>query len=96
MITNKNILIREINFLLLLKNVMIYFDCKITGEVSLTIFQCIFLKKFFVLMTKLYPSVINGNPAVIDGNPAVIDGNNLIINTNNLIINTNNLIVNTN
>ena len=65
---------------------MIYFDCKIAGEVSLTIFQFGFSKKFFALIPKQQFSVVEEDSSVIEGTfsifeetPSVVEGTSSII-----------------
>ncbi len=60
---------------------MIYFDCKITGEVSLTIFQYVFFKKFFYLIInghssdveEVYP-VIEETSSIFKETPSIVEG----------------------
>jgi hypothetical protein len=58
---------------------MIYFDCKIAGEVSLTIFRFVFSKKFFALIPKQHFSVVEENASVIEENASVIEGTYSVI-----------------
>jgi len=60
---------------------MIYFDGKITGEVTFTIFQYVFLKKFFDIMPKMHISINNANASVVKANASVVKANNLIVET---------------
>ena len=46
------------------------------GEVSLTIFQYVLLKKFFALMAKMNTSIINANVSVFKANDLIVDNLN--------------------
>jgi hypothetical protein len=60
---------------------MICFDDKITGEVTFTIFQYVFFKKFFAIMPKMHISINNANASVIEANDLVVKANDLIVKT---------------
>jgi len=65
---------------------MLYYDCKIAGEVSLTIFQFVFSKKLFALIPKQHFSVVEEDSSVIEGTfsifeetPPVVEGTSLSV-----------------
>lgn len=60
---------------------MICFDGKLTGQVTFTIFQYVFFKKFFDIMPKMNISVNNANTSVVKANGLIVKANDLIVET---------------